>query len=474
MMKCYSKGYKWKAREPRNSHKPLKPVKANHTSLVVIIEGQKWLCDPTWGSGTLLDGEEVSFNSEYNRSRFLVPLVCGLNDHFPTDGCESLLHEPLPYERFIRSPAYVPNEFVFRNESHPFCWFPCESGYLRMQFSTTTEVTQSVVKCCDARARERREIDGDLQAVELFQKTDDRLKFWLHAAFPKPGLYELRLLFSGRERSHELQSIFLVESRAASAGIPFLRYDALADSAFVPIVPRAGLAPADGIAVIRFAIAVGRAKVEIIVLDPHGAPVEGIAKYVQLTIPFDETRYETVATVSFPADGRWMVRVNSAGEQAPIVTYRFDVAGADGRVVSPIEYVEADRQFAPMQLPQGLEVLPKWSVVVVHEPDIELTVKASRSPTVYVRKVHGGQTPPLGGVPGRNGRMYKYQLPEFGDYEVVYLLARGRYEQQWRYTEQLRPEPNADAAQRMRRLQGDIQGGRVDPEYEKFKARSRR
>jgi hypothetical protein len=299
-MKCYSKGYDWK---PRGHPKA---AKTNHTSLVVIIEGQKWLCDPTWGSVTSLDGEEVSFNSQYNRSRFLVPLVCALNDHFPTDGCESFLDEPLSFGRFAQAAAYLPNEFVFRNESHPFCRFPCKGGYLKLQFSTTRAVTRAVVQCCDA--RNRREIVEDLQAVELFQKTDDRLKFWLHAAFPKAGLYELRLLLSGGEHTDELQSVFLVESNTPNPDIPFLRYDALADSAFIPIVPQTGLAAVDGIAVIRFAIAVGHAKLEIVVLDPQGTSVEGVARYVQLTIPFDETRYETVATVSFPRDGRWIVR----------------------------------------------------------------------------------------------------------------------------------------------------------------------
>jgi hypothetical protein len=169
IMSCYSKGYDWKPRTP-----PKAPT-TNHTSLVVIIEGRKWLCDPTWGSGTLLDGEALSFNSEYNRSRFLVPLVCGLNDHFPMDGCESLLDEPLPFERFVRAAAYVPNEFVFRNESHPFSRFPCDGGYLKLQFSTATVVNRVVVQCCDA--RDGRDIDEGLHAVELFQKARDRLKF---------------------------------------------------------------------------------------------------------------------------------------------------------------------------------------------------------------------------------------------------------------------------------------------------------
>jgi hypothetical protein len=70
----------------------------------VIINGDKFLSEPTWEAGSPDNLDKSS--KKYRPALFLRPLVCGLNDHFPCDGSEKLLDFPFSYDEFKKIPSY--------------------------------------------------------------------------------------------------------------------------------------------------------------------------------------------------------------------------------------------------------------------------------------------------------------------------------------------------------------------------------
>jgi hypothetical protein len=121
------KGFEW---DP--VHPPAKP-EFTHSAVLVIIEGQKFLSEPTWRTRYSEKSKVGEFN--YNRFLFLQPLEAALNDHYPLNGSEKYLDFTYSYKDFLRANKYRGFSIQLHSESHPFSRFDCETGILDMQFS---------------------------------------------------------------------------------------------------------------------------------------------------------------------------------------------------------------------------------------------------------------------------------------------------------------------------------------------------
>jgi hypothetical protein len=415
MYSCLSKGAGW---DP--IHPPAVP-KSDHAAVVAIINGERFLCEPTWGAGAECDGK---WGFDYNPVRFLLPLVRTLNDHFPLDGSEKYLEDTFPYERFLRVAQHRPNSFDFRNESHPFARFDCKKGYLKMRFSTSHEAKELHASVCEV-GKKRKECERHLNAIELIRATKDRQCFWLHVVFPRVALYHIRIFVNTRE-----QTEIYVDSKKECTEVPFLSYT-VGNSGFAPISPMVGLTHADsGFAIIRFAVSIGRSRLLLDVLNMQGKNHRDRANYVRLIIPSDTARCEDVVAVSFPENGRWRVWIwleNDQGSFTQFVMYEFDVSGANSQIVSPIDYVQADRKFVPLTLPPNLSVSPDSSALVLDRPETEVTATFRGTLDLNLRPIGSDSTtfPTVvaqSEIDGLLVKQFHIDIPGPGHYRMLYFL----------------------------------------------------
>jgi hypothetical protein len=81
---CHSKGGRIGILDPPKVPQP------GHRAVVIIVNGNKWLCEPTWASGAVIENTTI-FVRKYNPGYFLRPLITTYNSHFPMDDCRQYL-----------------------------------------------------------------------------------------------------------------------------------------------------------------------------------------------------------------------------------------------------------------------------------------------------------------------------------------------------------------------------------------------
>ena len=75
----------------------------NHTWNAVKLEGQWYLCDPTWSSGGV-DAENKKFLPEFSDAYFLASAELFALNHYPLDTSWLLVDEPRTLEEFLNAP----------------------------------------------------------------------------------------------------------------------------------------------------------------------------------------------------------------------------------------------------------------------------------------------------------------------------------------------------------------------------------
>jgi hypothetical protein len=411
-----AKGVGW------NPLSPPSPLKSNHASVVLVIDGYPWLCEPTWGAG-FQDGSGVT-HQQFNSGWFLRPLICTLNDHFPVDGVEQYLGEPFPYDRFLRCPKYQVNEHEFRNESHPFQRFDVE-GSLRVTFGINHTATKMKGRFYKLEEKEQVQMDDDFQAVELAEPGETRSRFFLHFVFPTVGLYRVCLAVNTW-----VQTEMLVENRKPNSDVPFLSY-AEDDEKFIPIQPLRGVSVSNsGLGLIRFQVSKHRSELLVMLISPQKQESRTLSQYVRLVIPDDDTRYEEVIVASFPEVGRWIVKVylnDDFGKFTRFVNYRFDVTRASRDIVSPLACIPNDRVLIPLEVPDDFSITPSGEAVISDSLTFEVEVRFVRDLVFNLKPLEGAGTIfPKELEVGENGKQktgrYRFTVPEAGIYKLVIWL----------------------------------------------------
>jgi hypothetical protein len=404
---------------------PMRPpleVKSNHASVVVVIDGHTWLCEPTWAAGYVDVNKE--FHRKFNPRQFLRPLMCTMNDHFPMNDVQRFFRRPYTYARFVNCAKYSPTEYEFRNESHPFAVFEV-LGYVKIQFSIK-HTMHSIFACAsEINGDSRTEIERDLQMVELIEQIGDRSRWFLHAVFPSTGFYMLGLYIN----THEQTEMF-INNRQATSDIPFLRYQST-DEGFIPIQPLVGVTKIDsGFALIRFAVFINRSNLLVTMISPTNQEYRDLSQYIKLLIPSDDSRFEDVVIASFPAVGRWLVKVwleNDFDSFTLFVTYRFDVTCAIDEVVSPLTCIPRDRQIVPLDLPDDLYITPNDAAVVLNSLTFEVKAEYVGIILFNLRPFGGNNTifpteRPIAEEGYRKLSIFEFSVPTPGIYRLLIWL----------------------------------------------------
>jgi hypothetical protein len=467
---CLAKGFSWCQLDP-----PVVP-ESNHAAILVYIDNYPWLSEPTWGAGGA-DRKTSKFTFSYNPYRFLQPLICAIHDHFPMNGCEDALPQPLPFDKFVRASSQCPTQNNFRHESHPFARYDCTTGEFKMHFSTSLVVKSASCECKKIEDIHNEDdaphIDGSLQTIELIKQTNDRMRWACHAVFPEVGLFALVVFLNGSS-----QAVTYIDNKKANHDIPFLSYY-FDDSGFIPICPLRGLVTCeDGIAIIRFAAFIKRSRLMIDVVDSADKSEQRLANYERLLIPFDMTRYENVISVAFPKAGRWKVVVylsNDEGTDNKFIIYRFDVRSPHRDPVLPLDYIASDREFVPLPASKSLELSPISSAFVTNKRVQEITAKFTGSLMFQMKPFNSKMTYHPDTISeksaaGKNNGEYLLYFQEPGDYIVTYFV-NNAFEtyQTIRFGKALRA-PDQNDRQQLADLKKRVDGVWGDPEYEKLKA----
>jgi transglutaminase/protease-like cytokinesis protein 3 len=182
----------------------------NHAWNAVRIEGQWRLMDPTWGAGYL--DERMQFVRRFQEHYFLTPPDAFVFDHLPQDQRWQLLERPVSAAEYTDLAYLRPMFFVagFRIGSHARARIAADD-----RVTVTLGVTQPVqlaARVVDAAT------DRPLEGDYAFAQVNDT-EAQIHAAFPRPGDYLLRLFAQPRGAAGALQ--WVLDYRVqASRGAP--------------------------------------------------------------------------------------------------------------------------------------------------------------------------------------------------------------------------------------------------------------
>jgi transglutaminase/protease-like cytokinesis protein 3 len=168
----------------------------NHAWNAVLINGQWRLMDPTWGAGYL--DQQMQFVRRFQEHYFLTAPDAFVFDHLPQDSRWQLLQRPLSGDEYADLVYLRPMFFVagFRIGSHPRARVAADD-----RVTVTLGVTQPVqmmARVVDPATD--RPLEGDYAFGQVNDTTAE-----VHAAFPRPGDYVLRLFAKARGAEGSLQ-----------------------------------------------------------------------------------------------------------------------------------------------------------------------------------------------------------------------------------------------------------------------------
>lgn len=168
--------------------------KPDHASIIIKINGEIYLCDPIWASGSM--SKEKTFERKFDPSRFLIPIANTLHDHYPgTSVAKQIFPFDISYKSFINCVKLKMDSL--RCESHPNLMIISPYNLLTLRFSMEGQVTD-----ISAKAFEQNKV-GDWIETEgtgifSFQSeigrtnsNDNKTRFKIHLTFQDGGLYKV-------------------------------------------------------------------------------------------------------------------------------------------------------------------------------------------------------------------------------------------------------------------------------------------
>jgi hypothetical protein len=162
----------------------------NHAWNAVSIDGQWRLLDATWGAGHL--NEQLQFVRQQQDHYFLTRPDAFVYDHLPSDPKWQLLERPLSGQEYGELAYLRPGFFRagLAVRSHPTTRIASD-GRVRVTFGFTDPVSTWVTVTDTAGRR----LDGNWAMAQV-----EGPELAVHAAFPAPGAYLLRIFARPRAR----------------------------------------------------------------------------------------------------------------------------------------------------------------------------------------------------------------------------------------------------------------------------------
>jgi hypothetical protein len=173
-----------------------------------------------------------------------------------------------------------------------------------------------------------------------------------------------------------------------------------------------------------------------------------------LKLFFDPKRWEVATAVSFPRNGRWSVDVwlaNNANSFALCCNYQFDVSASRLMALSPIEFIEPDREFPPLETPAGFKLMPSCSHECTVRPLLEIVAEfvGELTLTLVPFGTDAGIPPKtlfLRQVQGRQRAKYVFACSQLGDFDLRFWLNSTFFSQIWHY--RTRPQHRTEDTRR--------------------------
>ena len=431
----YGKGYGY---DPLN---PPKEANANHFSIYITIDDVPFISEPTWAAGYISNNKK--FVADYNPHLFLIPLLESLCDHYPCGESKSLLPFEFPFEDFLKACTLRPFGKALKTETNPYVNFECKNGFLEQIYSCTYPINNISMNLYRKNSKKFTKISSDgITSYEIIQpkilKRPDRCRFKTNIAFPKKGFYKVELIFD----SKNVLTYYVDNPVQSTASVPIV-FNPFHDSKFIPIIPKRILsAVRHGVALIRFAVEVEHSSLlwDIKKLtDQNSFDDEGeiinreYGRYVKLTLPFDEDRYEDQLCVTFPSDGRYVVVIylsNDVGSYENYTKYFFDVTGVPEEKqtpVNPVNFMFNGRTFAPQKVFDGDEneitIEPNQNCYLVDKSDQTIKIKTFAADDEihleFKREEEAVAIPEIDGTEGEF-KKFKWSIPnDFGEYHLI-------------------------------------------------------
>jgi hypothetical protein len=462
-----AKGYSW------NQLNPPRTPKSDHASDVVIINGNVFLSEPCWGAGYLND--QRRFQPEYREELFLRPIVCTINDHFPVGESAKFVDFLFTYETFIKTPEYKGVDFKLHAESHPFSRFECTTGNLQMQFSCQNCLSSILIRVYHLKGNTFYEQNDIYTGSRIVQSpipaAPDRCRFLAFIAFPKIGLFKIKMYLN----THSAYEAY-VDSRQIFSQIPFLN-SVDPKIKFIPILPKGKLSVAkNGVAFVRFAVAKDYANFFVDVyqlLDDSFNNLKGcrreIVQQATMLIPFDNKRVENVFTITFPENGKFLVKIwiNDIGSNSSsnCILLVYHVYGAINQYSEvPFKFLYRGRNFLPLSNEQ-ITVQPSDSVIMANSNAFKLTATIPKGTRLLLnlRSLENDSGLENCSEVGRtevNGKVaiqYSLRMSHYGTFRLLFFLNQTYlFEQIYYYQSNNLPEPTKEELQLQEELKKEI------------------
>ncbi|KAK8898389.1 hypothetical protein M9Y10_000674 [Tritrichomonas musculus] len=429
-----SKGINW------NSYQPPPTPEIDHDDVYIDIGGQKFISEPSLGSGYLDDDHQ--FNFQYKKSNFLIPYLNALLLHYPENAIEEFT-----YDQFVS--LNEPNfEKELSFESNPFQKITVENGYYEMQFSFLQPVDSirseiSMLVNDDWSIKDDELVSLTCLAKDLPNRrfslsSELRCRYKMAVSFPEIGNYEVKVTLNDRKLFNVYFNVTGIKEKM-TFGIP----DSLIEkSGFHPIVPSDELSTVtNGYARIRFVINLNSSaviaklfKIKEETFERDEKTVENCCRFFSVNLPFELEEYEHLKgylvenwiLVEFPEDGRWEVKIFFDADQTYGITYYFDVTGTCVHNIYPIFDLPKNRTFSHFPVNWPLVSLePSTQSVIVNQSAASFHVFSEEELKLSFKHENDDSTiePTLVGVKETSDntskdREYSVTFPEDGVYRL--------------------------------------------------------
>lgn len=359
------------------THFPKQP-KSNHISILVIIDGNKYLCEPYT--------DNICF--------FLSPLSLTLSNFFPMTGSEHFLDFPFDYQDFLKSNIYFGIDIELHLESHPFPKFTCETGLPDMYFSCLNVIESIHMELQYFNNTEWIEQNRFMfTGVDIVQSTipssPKRCRLISHVAFPEIGLFQV-FMFVNSIKVFEC----FVDNNKVSDHIPFLSYN-MPNLKFFPISPKSTLTKVEKeYFLVRFLISSKKSNFIINAKKvsrknwKNEKILEGdIVSTGILIVPFDKERYEIISIITFPKNG--LYKLDFLVCKGKLVSNDFfsmffDVTGSFYRSkMSVCDFIPKERQIAPIFCKYA-KIYPSESLIISKENKMSFIISARQNSKLEV------------------------------------------------------------------------------------------
>ncbi|KAK8899243.1 hypothetical protein M9Y10_001554 [Tritrichomonas musculus] len=391
-----------------SSYNPPSQPDFHHEAVYIDIGGEKFVSEPTWGSGSTDENNVFKFN--YKKTNFLIPYFTSLLSHYPEKILDESLNHPFTWEQFIAlNEPNVGKELSY--ESNPFQFISVDDGFYEMQFS--------FLQPCESIWAQIYILEGNTWMLEdnkfvtfvCLRKdlpnhissfsSELRCRYKMTACFPEIGTYHVKVNVGTDQLFHVYFKVNgKYEKLNGIAGTNKEKYG------FMPIVPLEGLSKVTkGYARIRFAIKYNRSSLLIKLFKVKNGKFERESNeyfddhshYFTVNLPFEEkdksndlNEYlvEDWVLVEFPENGRWEVSIyfaNDEGSYTYGVSYFFDVTGLATHINLSIFDLPKSRTFAPMKKEtlDDIRVEPSTQSVILDDYDFYFHVFSEKEVKAY-------------------------------------------------------------------------------------------